>query len=159
MIEEARKKLSTFSLPAKPQTFGEQYVFPECVDKVSSSDLGSWMFKLAAWKGYAIKMMADVEIDRAGLKAKHDNRLAKRIAEGSIEKLKVTKDQALGQLIIEDEEFRNIRERYIIKEVEVESLKQIVEIYSFQVEVISREISRRALDIKMMQRGILEPQD
>lgn len=159
MIEEARKKLSTFSLPAKPKSFGEEYFFPEEVGKVSSSDLGSWMFKLAAWKGYAIKMMADVEIDRAGLKAKHDNRLARRIAEGSIEKLKVTKDQALGQLIIDDEEFRNVRERYIIKEAEVESLKQVVEIYSFQVDVISREISRRSLDVKMKQLGITNIED
>ena len=156
MIEEARKKLSTFSLPAKPQSFGEQYIFPEDVNKVSSNDLGSWMFKLAAWKGYAIKMMADVEIDRAGYKAKHDNRLAKKIAEGSLEGLKVTKDSALGSLIIGDEEFKNIREKYIIKETEVESLKQVVEIYSMQIEVVSREISRRALDVKMMQSGIIE---
>jgi len=159
MIEEARKKLSTFSLPAKPQTFGEQYVFPECVDKVSSSDLGSWMFKLAAWKGYAIKMMADVEIDRAGYKAKYESRLAQKIAQGALEGLKTTKDGALGALIIGDAEFKDIRGRLITKEAEVESLKQVVEIYSFQVDVISREISRRALDVKMKQLGITNIED
>jgi hypothetical protein len=156
MIEEARNKLSTFSLPAKPQSFGEQYIFPESVDKVSSNDLGSWMFKLAAWKGYAIKMMADVEIDRAGYKAKHDNKLAQKIAQGTMEGLKITKDSALGALIIADEEFKEVRRRLTIKEAEVDSLKQVVEIYSMQIEVVSREISRRALDIKLRQSGIID---
>lgn len=156
MIEEARAKLNTFSLPSKPKTFGEQYIFPESVDKVSSNDLGSWMFKLAAWKGYAIKMMADVEIDRAGYKAKHDNKLAQKIAQGTMEGLKITKDSALGALIIADEEFKEVRRRLTIKEAEVDSLKQVVEIYSMQIEVVSREISRRALDIKLRQSGIID---
>jgi hypothetical protein len=159
MIEEARKKLSTFSLPAKPQSFGEQYIFPESVDKVSSNDLGSWMFKLAAWKGYAIKMMADVEIDRAGYKSKHDNRLARKISQSNAEGLKATKDSALGALLIDDKEFQVIRQKLTIKEAEVDSLKQVVEIYSFQVDVISREISRRALDVKMKQLGITNIED
>ena len=159
MIEEARKKLGTFSLPAKPKTFGEAYLFPEEIINLSSADLGNWMFKLAAWKGYAIRLLADSEIDRAGYKAKHDNRVAKKIAEASSEGLKATKDGALGSLIIGDEEFRSIRERLIIKDAEVESLKQVVEIYSMQVDVVSREISRRALDIKMTQRGIIDTQE
>jgi hypothetical protein len=156
MIEEARAKLNTFSLPSKPKTFGEEYLFPEEVGKVSSVDLGSWMFKLAAWKGYAIKMMADVEIDRAGYKAKYESRLAQKIAQGALEGLKTTKDGALGALIIGDSEFKDIRSRLITRETEVESLKQVVEIYSMQIEVVSREISRRALDVKMMQSGIVE---
>ena len=156
MIEEARKKLGTFSLPAKPKTFGEAYLFPEEIMNLSSADLGNWMFKLAAWKGYAIRLMADSEIDRAGYKAKHDNRVAKKIAQGSMEGLKITKDGALGELIIGDEEFKDIRQRLIVKDAEVESLKQVVEIYAMQIDVVSREISRRALDIKMAQRGITE---
>jgi hypothetical protein len=62
-------------------------------------------------------------------------------------------------LIIEDSDFKNVRERLIIKDAEVDSLKQVVEIYSFQVDVISREISRRSLDVKMKQLGITNIED
>lgn len=159
MIEEAKEKLGTFSLPAKPKTFGESYIFPEDVSNLSSTELGTWMFKLAAWKGYAIKLLAYSEIERAGLKAKHENKLARKIAQDSIDNKKVTKDHALGMLIENGGEFKDIRRRLTIKEAEVDSLKQIVEIYTMQIEVVSREISRRALDIKMIQKGIGDTQE
>jgi len=155
MLDEIKSNLNQFSLPSKPKTFGQAYMFPEDIEKVSSSELGSWMFKLAAWKGYSLRVLADLEIEKSWLKAKHDNRVAKKIAQDSIDNKKVTKDHALGQLIIEDAEFKKIRESLIVKDAEVDSLKLVVEIYSLQIEVVSREISRRTLDLKMFQSGIV----
>ena len=149
-------ELKKYSLPSKPKTFGEEYYFPETIETISSADLGSWMFRLAAWKGYALRMFSNVENDRIFLKGKHDNKLAQKIAQNSDDKKRITKDHALGMLIKEDEEFKDVRGRLIRKEAELESLRQVIEIYSMQIEVVSREISRRALDIKMIQKGISE---
>lgn len=155
MLDNVKNNLNQFSLPSKPKTFGKEYYFPEDIDKLLSHELGSWMFKLAAWKGYSLRCLANLEIEKSWLKSKHDNRIARRIAKDSIDNKKITKDHAIGALILEDEEFKKIRENLIIKESEVESLKQIVEIYTMQIEVISREISRRTLDMKLMQSGIV----
>jgi hypothetical protein len=155
MLDEIKNNLNQFSLPSKPKTFGQEYTFPEDIEKVSSPDLGSWMFKLAAWKGYSLRVLADLEIEKSWLKAKHDNRVARKIAQDSVDNKKITKDHALGQLILDDSEFRKIREDLIIRDTEVDSLKQVVEIYSLQIEVVSREISRRTLDLKLMQSGIV----
>ena len=156
MLDEIKDKLNAFSLPSRPQSFGEAYSFPEDVSKVSSTDLGTWMFKLAAWKGYALKMYALSEIDRAWLKGEHDSKIARRIAKGSLEGLKVTKDQALGELILGDEEFNGVRNKLIDKDAGLDALKQVVEIYTMQIDVVSREISRRSLDLKTMQLGIAD---
>ena len=154
MIEEIKKRLEQFSLPSRPKTFGVEYQFPEDIDKLASSELGTWMFKLAAWKGYSLKILSILEIERSWLKSQHDNRVSKRIAQDSDDKRRTTKDHALGQLILLDSEFKQIKEKLIIKETELEGLRQILEIYTMQIEVVSREISRRALDVKLMSRGI-----
>lgn len=155
MLEEIKNELKQFSLPSKPRTFGSDYYFPEEIDKISSPDLGNWMFKLAAWKGYALKLLAMAEIERSWQKSKHDNKIAKRVAQDSIDNKRVTKEYALGQLILTDQEFRTVREQLINKEAEVGGLKQVVEIYTVQLEIISREISRRSLELKLMQSGII----
>ena len=154
MIEEIKKRLEQFSLPLRPKSFGVEYQFPEDIDKLASSDLGTWMFKLAAWKGYSLRILAIVEIERSWLKSQHDNRVSKRIAQDSDDKKRITKDHALGQLILSDNDFKQIKEKLIIKDTELEGLRQILEIYTMQIEVVSREISRRALDVKLISRGI-----
>ena len=154
MIEKIKQGLEKFSLPSRPKTFGEEYQFPEDIDKLASPDLGAWMFKLAAWKGYSLRMLAIAEVERSWLKSQHDNRVSKRIAQDSDDKRRITKDHALGQLILSDSDFKQIKEKLIIKDTELEGLRQILEIYTMQIEVISREISRRALDVKLMSRGI-----
>ena len=99
MLEEVKNKLNQFSLPSKPKTFGQEYTFPEDIEKVLSPELGNWMFKLAAWKGYSLRLYATLEIEKSWVENKHNNRLAKQIAQGSNDK-RMSKDHALGQLIL-----------------------------------------------------------
>jgi len=153
MLEEVKNKLNQFSLPAKPKTFGQEYFFPEDISKVLLQELGTLMFKLAAWKGYSLRLLATLDIEKSWLENKHNNKIAKQIAQTTNEK-RITKDNALGQLILNDEEFRKLKEQLIIKEAEVSSLREVVEIYSMQIEVCSREVSRRSLDLQLKQRGI-----
>ena len=153
MITKLKDDLAKYSLPLRPKTFGADYQFPEDSDKLASADLGTWMFKLAAWKGYALRMLADVEIEKSWLKNQHDNKISQKIALDS-GKYKVTKDFALGSLILNDESFKKIRTNLTIKETELNGLRQVIDIYTMQIEVVSREISRRSLDLKLMQRGI-----
>jgi len=156
MIEdEIKQRLSKFSLPSKPGSFGSEYQFPEEISKVPSAELGNWMFRLAAWKGYALRMLSDLEVEKSVLKSTHDNKTSKRIVQESIDNRKVTKDYALGKLILEDDNFKKIRELLIIKEAEALGLNQIIEIYTMQLDTLSREISRRTLDAKLIQAGIV----
>jgi hypothetical protein len=155
MIEdEIKKKLGNYSLPSKPKSFGTEYYFPDNISTLPSSELGDWMFKLAAWKGYSLRMLANLEIERTLIKGKHDNLVSMAVSRLSTDNRRVTRDYALGKVIEDGGDFKNVRQRLITKEAEVESLKQVVEIYAMQIEVISREISRRTLELKLMQSGI-----
>ncbi len=154
MLKEVKEKLNSLSLPSKPKSFGSEYEFPEDIEKVSSPELGTLMFKLAAWKGYLLRILAVSEIERSWFKTKIEGNIAKKIAKESSENKKITKDHALGQLLLDDEIFRKTKEQFLYKDSEIESLKNILEIYTMQIEVVSREISRRTLDLKMIQSGI-----
>ena len=153
MLEELKNKMLQYSVPTKPRSFGTEYSFPEDLDRTTLQDLGSLMLKLAAWKGYALKILAFAQAEKTFVETKHDNRIAKQIAITSTDK-RTTKDAALGRLILEDEDFRKTKEQLTSKTIEVSMLKDVIEIYAMQIEVLSREFSRRSLEFQMLQKGI-----
>jgi len=147
VISKINDKLDKFPLPQKPKTFGDVYEFPEDIANVTSIDLGRWMFKIAAWKGYALKILAYAETEHAIIDDLYDATLATTL--GSMEPDKMSKKEALiGKALNADEKLKSLKSRVIAKSGEVAGIKRIVEIYSLQLEVVSREISRRNQDVR-----------
>jgi len=144
--------MNKFSLPQKPKTFGEEYLFPEDTSNITSVELGNWLFKLASWKGYALRLIAIAEMEKSVLEDIFNTSLARRIGEldrGD----RSTKELALGKIIGKDGEMRKKKAKLIEKDAEVTSLRRLVEIYSFQFDAISREITRRNSENRIMQGG------
>jgi hypothetical protein len=69
--------------------------------------------------------------------------------------VKLTKDLALGHVLL-DQENAKLRLDYITKEAQVVALKRILEIYTSQFDAISREISRRGIESRIIQQGVSE---
>ena len=150
-IEKVKTNINSFSLPKKPATFGQEYEFPEEISYIDSIELGKWLFKMAAWKGYVLRLLSFAEMELSILDDSYDTFIAKKIAISNKEGKKITKDLALGQAISEDIAFRDLRIRFIEKKGEVNAIKRLVELYSMQFDAISREISRRGQEIKLIQ--------
>ncbi len=152
-ISNVNMKLSLLSSPAIPKSFGQEYQFPE-ISNISSQELGDWLMKLSAWKGYALKLLSKSEVERIILDESYDAGIAKCAAEIDKNGKKVTKDVIVGNAITKVDGFREIKIKLIEKKAEVEGLKRIIDIYSAQLDALSRELSRRGQDIKTIGQGL-----
>lgn len=151
-MEKIDNQLMSYSLPNKPTTFGHDYDFPEDVNKITSQDLGRWMFKLASWKGYSLRMAALAESEAALVEDAYDVLLAKAVSEIVAEK-RVNKEILNGKALGSNPDLQKLKIRSMETTAEVIALKRVLEIYTMQIEIVSREISRRALDLKIQEKG------
>ena len=155
-LEEKYNGIVTgFPTPTKPSTFGKPYTFPEDVAGLGSTDLGRWLFKLAGWKGYTIKMLAVADsvnyVMNEVLEAKITMKMATYVSDK-----KLVKDALRGKIIGEDTELKELKCKCIEKTGEVMMLKRLLDMYSSQLDIISREISRRSIEMKNAQTGIMK---
>ena len=154
--KDVQGKIVQYSLPKKPGKFGEEYLFPEDIPTLESIEIGRWLSKLAAWKGYALRMLANAEMDLSIIKGMNGIAVSQFTAENTDNsEKKTTKDYLLGKAL-DNPNFKKLRADLLKKEAEVAALQRIVELYSIQIDAISREISRRSLEIKGMQKGLGE---
>lgn len=153
-ITNVTMKLNVISTPSMPNSFGSEYKFPDLSENIGSQELGNWLMKLASWKSYALKLLAKVEIERIIADESYDTVIAKGLAVADRAGRKVTKDVVAGNSLMEVEGFRDLRTKLIEKKAESESLKKIIDIYSTQLDAISREISRRSMDMKGIGQGL-----
>ena len=153
-ISKIQKDLvANHSLPSKPASFGSEYEFPDDMDHVQSLTLGSWLMKLAAWRGYTLRLLASAEMELTIMEDVLASKVSKEIAANL--PVKVTKDQALGT-VIKQPENATIKSDLILKQGQVVALKRILEIYTTQFEAISREISRRSIESRLIHQGVSE---
>jgi len=148
-IKNVISKIDKFSFPKKPTTFGDEYQFPEEISMITLNDLGKWLFKLAGWKGYSLRLLGISEIEESILDDTYSVSISKKMSEIESDK-RIVKEMMIGKIISENEPIKNLKIKLIEKSAEVLGLKRLVELYSIQLEVISREISRRQLDLKQM---------
>lgn len=147
-IDVATNAMKSYPLPMKPKSFGKEYDFPEDIGNIPSMQLGNWLLKLAAWRGYTVRLLAQVEMEHTILDETFNAKVTKQLA-GASEK-RVTKDQAVGK-VLADLEDSQLKAKVIEKHGQLVGLKRILEIYTVQFEAVSREISRRGIEAKVMQ--------
>jgi hypothetical protein len=152
-VEMVEKKMRELSMPSSPDLFGKEYKFPEASTGIKTEDLGNWLMKLSSWKGYTIRLLARADIERIIIDESVDIAVAKSLSAELKAGKKVTKDAVLGAMIL-DEKFRELRTRLIEKKAECASLKMVIDIYSTQLDAISREISRRGQELQVMGKNL-----
>lgn len=153
ILKPIKDKIDKYPLPLRPPSFGQPYVFPEDVASLTSPQLGNWLFKLAGWKGYTLHQLAYEESEYLVLDEVFNTKMEMKMA-GVVTEKKLVKEAVRGKVMVDDKDMSALKARSMEKFGTVAALKRIIELYSMQLEVISREISRRGLDIKMMQKGI-----
>jgi hypothetical protein len=153
ILQPIKDKLNKYPLPNVPPSFGKSYTFPEDVSSLTSIQLGNWLFKLAGWKGYTLHQLAFEESDYLVMDEMFNTKLEMKMSVAVSDK-RLVKEALRGKIMMEDKDLAAFKARCLEKYGAVVGLKRIVELYSMQLDVISREISRRGLDIKMMQKGI-----
>ena len=141
--------------PTKPSTFGKPYTFPEDVAGIGSTDLGRWLFKLAGWKGYTIKMLAVSDSVNYVMNEVLEAKITMKMATFVSDK-KLVKDALRGKIIGDDTELKELKCKCIEKTGEVMMLKRLLDLYSSQLDMISREISRRNLEMRNAQTGLIK---
>ena len=155
-LEEKYTSMVTgFPTPTKPSTFGKPYTFPEDVAGIGSTDLGRWLFKLAGWKGYTIKMLAVSDSVNYVMNEVLEAKITMKMATFVSDK-KLVKDALRGKIIGDDTELKELKCKCIEKTGEVMMLKRLLDLYSSQLDMISREISRRNLEMRNAQTGLIK---
>jgi len=152
-MEKIESKLSSYSLPNKPTTFGKDYDFPEDINKLTSQELGKWMFKLAAWKGYALRMASVTESEASLVEDAYNVLLAKAASEVILEK-RINKELLSGRALASNPDLQKLKVRFMETAAEVISLKRVLEIYTMEIEIISREITRRDIESRNYTKGV-----
>ena len=152
-MEKIEKKLESYSLPNKPTTFGNDYDFPEDVNKVTSHDLGKWMFKLASWKGYSLRMASLAESEARLVEDAFDVLLSKAVSEVETDK-RINKEILNGKALAANPALQQLKIRAMESSAEVIALKRVLEIYTMQIEIVSREITRRDIESRNPTKGL-----
>jgi len=152
-IAKVNIDLSSHPLPMRPKSFGKEYEFPEEVGNIPSLHLGNWLLKLAAWRGYTIRLLSQVEMEFTIMDDTFNAKVTKQLA--MISDKRITKDQAVGKVLAEADDAQ-LKVKVIEKHGQLVSLKRLLEIYTIQFEAVSREISRRGIESKLVQQGVNE---
>jgi hypothetical protein len=142
-INRVNAEVKKFSLPVQPKTFGKEYAFPEDVTNVTSAELGNWLMKLASWRGYTLKLIAQADTEFSIMEETFNTMVAKELSKETDKR--VTKDMAIGK-VLAIEGMGQLKVQLIEKKAYVDSLKTVCEIYTVQFECVSREISRRNIE-------------
>lgn len=128
-----------FAIPQKPDSFDEPYKFPEDLTILTSDELGQWMSKLAAYRGYAMYLLSRAEIDLMF----REGRLKMLVAEESSNR------EGTGTVTAIKNEVNTLNPVKELQGKVDESKKDTIfyamlkDVYQVQGEVVSREISRR----------------
>lgn len=140
MKEHVNKLVRDASLPSKPDSYGQNYKFPEDLTTLTNEEIGQWMSRLGAYRGYASRQLGISEIRRDlltdALKLKLPDFIAK------IEQAKMTKTDRKERALNLPEA---VRMRKAINQAgyTFKLYFALVTIYSGQLEILSRDLTRR----------------
>lgn len=141
MATQINDPLIDFSLPIRPHTFGRDYEFPEDVTRLSSSQIGAWMSRLAAYRGYVLSLLGRSDFRRKCLEAERKVRFIEKCREldNGIRKTQT----AIKEEASLDESIKNLDAKISASERSCGFYRTLSDIYQLQIDVLSREITRR----------------
>lgn len=140
------EKLAALMLPTMrvPDGLGQEYSFPDNVNRLSSHELGTLQLKLTGWYSYANMQLAREESRLGALESVFDQALGvamDKVARAS--EKRVIKEAQRSIAINENEKLEQMLQLIIERKALVRRLEAQSEIYHEQVTRLSREQSRR----------------
>lgn len=138
--DEAKDIVKGFSLPFKPKSYGDNYDFPEDVTRLTTDQIGNWMSRLASYRGYVLSLFARREVGRSMLDRRYKLMLAEETRKVDARTVKEATNEAM--LVSEVKELGDQLEK-----AERNSIfyKALADVYTGQIECLSRELSRRSM--------------
>ena len=142
--ESVAVKISSLPLPAEPQGEAQDYVLPTDPDSLTDIRLGQEMLRLAAWRGFAKRIVGQLDAELTTAEA-HYKAVYHYRAVAQREKLgkAANGDTVEAFLMAEDEELRLEAERILALKVLKLRVTTREEIYAAFFAALSREQSRR----------------
>jgi hypothetical protein len=131
----------------RPKSYGELIEFPESVDGISDQELGNMMLRLTAYRGYGMYLLSTIDVKYAGLKSIYNDELRKTIREQKMETAKRTQTAVENDAINNSPRLQQMVELVERVKAERDLLDRLVGIYEVQVNALSREVTRRGMEI------------
>lgn len=129
-----------FSLPLKPKTYGKNYEFPEDATRLSIEEIGDWMLKLSAYRGYVLSLYIRYEIKRRMLEENYKIKLAEESRKIDSKTVKEKMNEAILVPAV-----REIHKKMMSREKDSMFCKGLADIYTGQIETLSRELTRKQM--------------
>ena len=148
-VVAAEKLLSEtgLPLPKKPEGFAGEYEFPTDPTKLSGLELAQLMGRLAAWRGYLMRVMGLQEAKLMSFETVYDIMLGAAMAQAQGDKREV-KEILKARAITENNNLRRMTQRITELRAQRLLLKSQDDIYGLQWAAMSREQGRRSDEIR-----------
>lgn len=130
----------------KPKSYGEQIRFPEDIAGLTTEGLGQLMMKLTAHRGYALYQLAVTDVRYAGVKSLYEDEYRK--VTSVLDTNKKTRVTVQQEALDASPELRDLKELMDRLAAEVGLLDRLQKIYEIQITSLSRELSRRHMEIE-----------
>lgn len=132
--------------PAKPKGAGEEYDFPDDVNKLSSTELGNLRLKLSRFHGYTLRLLAEIQSQLSPAEEVFDLKRDVSVGRMSREWGKKLPAVDILRAMVIDEDRDLCRMQQIIIELRAKKrrLEAQAAIYERHLGDLSREQARRA---------------
>lgn len=134
-------------LPKKPEGFAGEYEFPQDPTKLSGLELAQLMGRLAAWRGYLMRVMGLQEVKLMSSETVYDIMLGAAMSKAQGDKREV-KEVLKARAIIEDKNLTRMTQRITELQAQSHLLKTQDAVYGLQWAALSREQGRRSDEIR-----------
>jgi len=148
-LDEIPKGIYNSVFSARQPIGGDkEYVFPTDTSSVTPEELSSLMLKITSWASYSIRQLTLVNAKKERAKWEYDQLFRPLIVE---EKAK-TKDKIVAEAHAKNPQLNNLEEELRALSVEEYTWQKILSTYDLQLDVIQRELSRRATELRALGR-------
>ena len=130
----------------RPKEFGEEIDFPTDPTILSIDDLGKYMMKLTAYRGYVMYQLAIAETRYTGVKSLYEDELRKTSV--PLEKKSKTQNALLSEAYAANPDLFTLKSLMDRMGAEVSMMDRFSKIYELQIVALSRELSRRQVVVE-----------
>ena len=148
-----RVKMSIKGLPTFDEPVTRLGIFPEDLTAISLEALGQLMGELEAWRGYAASILSNDEIQLDIMRDSFEIGLGKILFRlESLSEKKRLKEGLVGYVIANNKVLKKVKTMIIELQAKCQALRKIHDMYVSRIATISREISRRQSEMKILGR-------
>ena len=132
-------------VPGKPVGGSEyyEYRFPDSIKDLSLEEIGEWTFKIEAWYSYCLSELGRYEGNLVALKDFYEIGIMKYAEE------KMTGKMIEYKACEADEKYKKAKDGITTLKGIVARLQRLCESYKSQIDVLSREMTRRQLEARL----------